>query len=161
MLKAGFLGTSTVMEMLEANYRTWCAQNDMTVEDGPVEKSDELAMSIDDEAPDADLDSTWNGFDDDDPTAEDHPDNDSTMEIDDPSTPDFFQDKGLDDQARQINARSNSKRKRKGKVAQLIRAKVEMVFMETELGEKRARMCTEGDFLKLLWAFNKEGIHFS
>ena len=161
MLKAGFLGTSTVMEMLEANYRTWCAQNDVAVEDGPVDKMDGIAVGTDNGPPDNDLESPWNGFDDDDLGVDDNFDNDSTMDIDDPSMPDFFHDEGSDKKAKQINARSNTKRSRKGKVALFIRAKVEKVFEETELGEKRARMCTEGDFLKLLWAFNKEGIHFS
>ena len=36
ILRAGFLGTSTVLEMLEANYRTYCAQNDISIEDGPL-----------------------------------------------------------------------------------------------------------------------------
>lgn len=155
MLKAGFLGTSTVMEMLEANYRTWCAQNNVSVEDGPAEQTKEVSM---------DLDSTWNGIEDDAEVAaaEDAVvDNEETMDIDEPEIPDFFQDEDLDQKAKQVNAKPGSKRNRKGKVAMLIKAKVEKVFEETGLGEKRARMCDEGDFLKLLWEFNKEGIHFS
>ncbi len=155
MLKAGFLGTSTVMEMLEANYRTWCAQNNVSVEDGPAEQTKEVSM---------DLDSTWNGIEDDAEVAaaeDDVVDNEETMDIDEPEIPDFFQDEDLDQKAKQVNAKPGSKRNRKGKVAMLIKAKVEKVFEETGLGEKRARMCDEGDFLKLLWEFNKEGIHFS
>jgi len=155
MLKAGFLGTSTVMEMLEANYRTWCAQNNVSVEDGPAEQTKEVSM---------DLDSTWNGIEDDAEVAaaeDDVVDNEETMDIDEPEIPDFFQDEDLDQKAKQVNAKPGSKRNRKGKVAMLIKAKVEKVFEETGLGEKRARICDEGDFLKLLWEFNKEGIHFS
>jgi len=32
---------------------------------------------------------------------------------------------------------------------------------DTKLGDKRARTCDESDFLKLLWAFNQKGIHFT
>ncbi|KAH0604488.1 uncharacterized protein H6S33_006865 [Morchella sextelata] len=52
-------------------------------------------------------------------------------------------------------------RKGKGKVAEIVKRKVEKVLEETELGEKRAGKCDEADFLKLLYGFNKEGIHLS
>ena len=163
ILRAGFLGTTTVMDMLEANYRTWCAQNDVVVEDGPLEQSKELEMEVE---RDTEIDSTWNGISDDDEPDPDnnHPASTSpTMDIDPPSTPPFFQDLDQDEKAKAINSNKthSTKRNRKGKVALLVRTKVEKVFEETGLGEKRARMCTEGDFLKLLWAFNQEGIHFS
>jgi len=42
-----------------------------------------------------------------------------------------------------------------------VREKVRKVLEDdTALAEKRARLCDEGDFLKLLYAFNLEGIHF-
>ena len=151
LLRAGFLGTSTVMEMLEANYRTWCAQNDILVEDGPSESMKEATME---------LETPWNGIEDDEPE-ENVDDHEETMDIDEPEIPDFFRDEDQDAQAKQTNAKPGSKRNRKGKVATLIKSKVEKVFDVTGLGEKRARMCDEGDFLKLLWAFNQEGIHFS
>ena len=156
-LRAGFLGTTTVMEMLEANYRTWCAQNDIAVEDGPPELSGNgsMGMEVDTEPPtvkdenpgpeDEEKEGEWEGI----------------MEVDDMDTPSFFQDE-LDEKAKMLNARSSGTRKRKGKVAELVREKVRKILEdETELADKRARMCDESDFLKLLWAFNKEGIHFS
>ena len=151
-LRAGFLGTTTVMEMLEMNYRTWCAQNDVPVEEGQPEQEAESGMEVDvaggggDEVEEfGDEEEEWGGI----------------MDVDDDDTPQFFQDE-LDEKARQLNAKSGSKRKRKGKVAELVREKVRRVLEDkTELADKRARMCDEGDFLKLLWAFNKEGIHFS
>ena len=83
------------------------------------------------------------------------------MDVDDEDTPSFFQD-GLDEKAKKLNAKSGGTRKKKGRVAELVREKVRKVLEdETELADKRARVCDEGDFLKLLWAFNKEGIHFS
>lgn len=156
-LRAGFLGTSTVMEMLEANYRTWCAQNNIAVEEGPaeVEAGREVIM-------DAAIDG--NGDEDaEEVQAEEEQEEewDGIMDVDDPDIPSFFRDE-LDEKARLLNSKSSSKRKRKGKVAELVREKVRKVLEdETELADKRARMCDEGDFLKLLWAFNKEGVHFS
>ena len=156
-LRAGFLGTSTVMEMLEANYRTWCAQNNIAVEEGPaeVEVGTEVEM---DTAIDggADKDAEEEGVEE-----VQEEEWDGIMDVDDPDIPSFFRDE-LDKKARLLNLKSGSKRKRKGKVAELVREKVRKVLEdETELADKRARMCDEGDFLKLLWAFNKEGIHFS
>lgn len=137
------------MEMLEANYRTYCAQNYIAVEDGPPEQGVEVVMDIDIEPPiveeEADGDEEWSGI----------------MDVDDPEMPSFFQDE-LDEKARQINAKSGSKRKRKGKVAELVREKVRRILEDdTKLADKRARMCDEGDLLRLLFNFNKEGIHFS
>lgn len=205
-LRAGFLGTSTVMEMLEANYKTYCAQNDVPIEDGPAEQnavtgkeaqtkgfpddiSEEhqetpsvttshdthIALSADatmaethpSPSTSADSDTEWNGFDtlsqfiDDDEEQDQHQPTE-TMEIDDNDTlPPFFQDEAQNAKARTLNAKPGSKRNRKGKVAMLIKEKVNRVLDETELGDKRARMCDEGDFLRLLWGFNEEGIHFS
>ncbi len=159
-LRAGFLGTTTVMEMLESNYRTWCAQNDISVEDGLLEanaipdKSMEMdtePYTVEDEEPrpeneeEEEEEEEWGGI----------------MDVDDMDTPSFFQDE-LDEKAKILNAKSGGTRKRKGKVAELVREKVRKILEdETELADKRARMCDEGDFLRLLWAFNKEGIHFS
>lgn len=145
-LRAGFLGTTTVMEMLESNYRTWCAQNDIPVEEGPSEQEGEHGMDVDapvggdDEIVEAgNEEDEWGGI----------------MDVDDDDTPQFFQDE-LDERAKLLNAKPTSKRKRKGKVAELVREKVRRVLEdETELADRRARMCDEGDFLKLLWAFNK------
>ena len=153
-LRAGFFGTTTVMEMLEANYRTWCAQNDIAVEDGPsgVNGAD-ASMEIDNEAPTVE-------------DAEPGPDDEEVewggiMDVDDAGIPSFFQDE-LDEKAKMLNAKSGATRKKKGKVAELVREKVRRILEdETELADKRARMCDESDFLRLLWAFNKEGFHFS
>lgn len=160
-LRAGFLGTTTVMEMLEANYRTWCAQNDVAVEDGPSDVNGaDVGLEIDAGAqtvPDGEP-----GPDDEEEEEEEEPEWAGIMDVDDPDTPSFFQD-SLDEKAKVLNAKSGAtSRKRKGKVAELVREKARKVLEdETELADKRARMCDESDFLRLLWAFNKEGIHFS
>jgi 18S rRNA (adenine1779-N6/adenine1780-N6)-dimethyltransferase len=47
-------------------------------------------------------------------------------------------------------------------MAQLVREKIRMVLeVSTELADKRARQCDQSDFLRLLYAFNQEGIHFA
>ncbi|KAF2151163.1 rRNA adenine dimethylase [Myriangium duriaei CBS 260.36] len=139
-LRSGFLGTESVLSMLEANYRTFCAQNDIPLDDGPAEQGTaEVEMvAAEEEEVDGDMD----------------------MDIDDEDDmPDFFKEER--DRKKEKQA-SNPNRKKRGKVFELVRSKVEKVLVEeTKLAEKRARMCDEGDFLKLLYAFNQEGIHFS
>ena len=147
-LRASFLGVTSVLEMLEANYRTWCATNGVAVEDGPPETDtanfDHMAGTVDQEAEEAgEAEEEWGGI----------------MEVDgEDDVPDFFKDP-----AEVIVFPVNkTARKRKGKVAELVREKVRLVLEgKTNLADTRARMCEQGDFLKLLWAFNKEGIHFS
>lgn len=158
-LRAGFLGTTTVMEMLEANYRTWCAQNDVSIEDGPPEPSGnaDTSMEVDIERQTTEDEEPEPGSEDEEGEGEEW---EGIMDLDDISTPPFFQD-SLDSKTKTPNAKSGGTRKRKGKVAELVREKVRRVLEdETELADKRARMCDEGDFLRLLWAFNKKGVHF-
>lgn len=142
-LRASFFGTTSVMDMLESNYRTWCSQNDIAIEDGPLAEPEDSRMDALNEGDDGEEDE-WDGI----------------MEVDEYDVPAFFQE-DLDLQTKQVNER-HSKRRKRGKIAELIRTKVKRVLEdETKLAEKRARACDEGDFLKLLWAFNKEGIHFN
>jgi 18S rRNA (adenine1779-N6/adenine1780-N6)-dimethyltransferase len=149
-LRAGFLGTVSVLDMLEQNYRTWCATNDIALEDGPADAPvSEILMEVEnppiDVAPDsAEAEDEWDGFD-----------NMDVDDLDDDSIPSFFK-------TQQTLVPKTASRKTKTKVATLIRDKVRRVLEDTtQLADKRARMCDEGDFLKLLWAFNQEGIHFS
>ena len=142
-LRASFFGTTSVMDMLESNYRTWCAQNEVPVEDGPSEETETDAMEIEENIDDVD-EEEWHGI----------------MDVDDNDIPAFFKEEA-DVRAKQ-QSRQKSKRRKKGRLAELIREKVRKVLEdETELADMRARSCDENDFLKLLWAFNKEGIHFS
>jgi 18S rRNA (adenine1779-N6/adenine1780-N6)-dimethyltransferase len=122
-IKAGF-ASRAVMEIVEKNYRTWCATNDVLVDeemkgvggDGGEEGEEEVKMEVDDE--------------------------EGVGEI----------------QKMKLKV---GKKKKRGKVQELVSAKVEKVLAETGLGEKRATKCDEADFLKLLYALNQEGIHFS
>ncbi|KAI6818333.1 hypothetical protein KC340_g14183 [Hortaea werneckii] len=150
VLRSAFLGTSSVMEMLEANYRTWCAQNEVLLEDGPVEPAatggQDGDMEMDGGAADGGMEVEMD--------EDNGADNDEDDEI-----PDFFREMN-DKKAKR--SQDTPGRKRKGKVAESVRAKVQKVLeVDTELAERRARLCDEGDFLRLLYAFNREGIHFS
>ena len=166
-LRAGFLGTTTVMEMLEANYRTWCAQNDVLVEDGPpkINENAGVGMEMDPEpltVSDEHAGLKHENGEEVEEVVEEEEEWGGIMDVDDPDTPSFFQDE-LDEKAKMRNsAKAGAGRRRKGRVAELVREKVRKILEdETELADKRARMCDESDFLRLLWAFNKEGIHFS
>jgi len=143
-LRASFFGTTSVMDMLESNYRTWCAQNDVPVVDGLDEGQEDNSMEVEEPVDDG-IAEEWDGI----------------MDVDDDEDiPEFFKEEA-DLKAKQLSGRS-SKRRRKGRVAEMVREKVRRVLeVETELADKRARSCDESDFLKLLWAFNKEDIHFS
>ena len=144
-LRASFFGTASVMDLLETNYRTWCAQNNIPLEEDDAPDAVEMMDSVGDsehEANDDDPEDSWEGIAD---------------ENDD--LPAFFKEEA-DLKMSQLTKKS-TKRRKKGKVAELIREKVRRVLEDkTDLAEKRARLCDEGDFLKLLWAFNQEGIHF-
>ncbi|CAM1500786.1 Fc.00g099480.m01.CDS01 [Cosmosporella sp. VM-42] len=134
-LRASWLGTKEILAMVERNYRTWCAMNGVTVDDSLVEDAPE-EMEVED-AGDAE---EWAGMDVD----------------EDEDAPEFF--KEIRNSA---VAKTKSKRK-KTKVAELVREKIRKVLEDvTELADKRSGKCDENDFLRLLFAFNEEGIHFS
>lgn len=142
-LRASFFGTTSVMDMLESNYRTWCAQNDIPVEDGPVIESEVEVMEVEEET-NGDEEEEWDGF----------------MDVDEEDVPTFFKEEAVL-REKQVSGKG-SKRRKKGKVAELVREKVRRVLEDkTQLAEKRSRTCDEGDFLSLLWEFNQEGLHFS
>lgn len=121
--------------MVERNYRTWCAMNGVPVDDTIVEDGQ------DDEVEDAGDAEEWGGMDVDDDADE---------------APEFFKE-----MQNSVIPKTKSKRK-KTKVAELVREKIRKVLEDvTELADKRSGKCDENDFLRLLFAFNEEGIHFS
>lgn len=126
---------AAIMSIIERNYRTYCAQNNIPLDDSPLDGED-AEMVDDDEEEDAD-----DGMD---------------MDVDDGMGDelDFFA-------AAKKETSKENKRKMRGKVGKLVTEKVRKVLEETELGEKRAGKLDETDYLRLLYAFNKEGIHFS
>lgn len=145
--------------MVERNYRLFCSMNDIPLEEGTIEDADadeddemEMDMEMDENvepsAGDEDA-GEWGGIMEvDGANAEEHA-------VD---TPSFFQ--GLK-QASSEMPKTKSKRK-KTKVAALVREKLRKVLEdETKLADQRSGKCTENDFLRLLHAFNQEGLHFS
>ncbi|KAJ9603029.1 Dimethyladenosine transferase [Cladophialophora chaetospira] len=141
-LRANFLGTTSILSMLEQNYRTFCAQNDIPLEEGPADESTLIEVENLQNGPDGqDEDEEWSGF----------------MDVDDEDDlPTFLKEQ----QKPQAPERTPSRKKR-DKVWLLVREKVRSVLEDkTALADKRARMCDEADFLKLLYLFNLEGIHF-
>ena len=114
-LRASFFGTTSVMDLLENNYRTWCAQNNIPVDDGPSEAmqvDEEDGLNVDEGLNDAEVDLEWNGIMDVDNDMDDDADED---------IPAFFKEEA-DLVEKHANGRK-SKRRRKGKVAELIREK--------------------------------------
>lgn len=144
-LRASFLGTTSIISHLESNYRTWCAQNDIPVEEGPATEDVLMEVSntsVQEDTPDPDPD-----------------DVDEIMNLEDEdSLPDFFKSQ----KSGKENTPKTAPRHKRSKVTELVREKVRVVLEDkTKIADKRARLCTEGDFLKLLWNFNQEGIHFT
>ncbi len=135
-LRAAFLGTTAVLDLLASNYRLFCAQNDIILDDSPLDPQEPLSESV---VTDVDMEDDFKGFSDSDEADED--------------LPDFF---------KSVRKQSGVGRKKRDRVTELVREKVRKTLEDTtELADRRARLCDESDFLKLLYAFNNEGIHFS
>jgi 18S rRNA (adenine1779-N6/adenine1780-N6)-dimethyltransferase len=135
--------------MLERNYRTWASLNNVPIEEGIVEDSSATPPAdLDTMDVDADLDPEWAGLGNDAAFG-------AGVEADDDGAPDFFQSF-----AQHPDEKTKARRPRT-KVAQLVYDKIVRVLEQTELADQRASKCDENDFLRLLHAFNAEGIHFA
>jgi 18S rRNA (adenine1779-N6/adenine1780-N6)-dimethyltransferase len=163
---AASFGSRAVLVLMERNYRTWCAQtgtilvgddeshnsSSSNVGDGNVDMLDALqdkrlkghGREEEREGEEEEEEEEWNGI----------MDLDDGLGDDDPAA--INEDN--DDDGR-LAADANRRRPR-GAVAQLVERKIRKVLADTQLADKRAAKCDETDLLKLLWAFNKEGIHF-
>ncbi|CAD6504018.1 BgTH12-05756 [Blumeria graminis f. sp. triticale] len=138
-MRASWLGTKEVLAMLERNYRVWCAMNDVALDDTIIEGED---MTMETDGPEEE----WDGI----------------MDIDDAvdELPSFFAEESSRI-AKKKGEKTKSKKKRT-RVYELVREKIRKVLEDvTELADQRAGKCDENDFLRLLCAFNDEGIHFS
>ncbi|KAK8084843.1 S-adenosyl-L-methionine-dependent methyltransferase [Apiospora hydei] len=143
--------TKEVLSMVERNYRIWCSLNNVAVDDSPIEEGE------DDEVMDMDLQENVE------PSAGDEPLDEEEgwggiMDVDDAdndTTPSFFGNNNAP------VPKTQSKR-RKTRVALLVREKIRKVLEDdTKLADQRSGKLDETDFLKLLYAFNSENIHFS
>ncbi|KAK6854542.1 hypothetical protein PG995_009635 [Apiospora arundinis] len=145
--------TKEVLGMVERNYGIWCSLNNVAIDDSPVddaELEDDEVMDMDQQEnvePSAgDEEEGWGGIMD--------VDNDGDA-ADNDTTPSFF---GGGNAA---VPKTQSKR-RKTRVALLVREKIRKVLEDdTKLADQRSGKLDETDFLKLLYAFNSENIHFS
>ncbi|KIW93337.1 dimethyladenosine transferase [Cladophialophora bantiana CBS 173.52] len=151
-LRANFLGTSSILNILEQNYRTWCAQNDIPLDEGPADEVMLMEVENQRDGPvDSEGEEEWSGFMDVD---------DDQDEDDDNNLPSLLKEQP-NNKRRPRPAERSISRKKRDKVFLLVREKVRSVLEDkTSLADKRARMCDEADFLKLLYYFNLEGIHF-
>ena len=142
-LRASWLGTKEVLAMVERNYRVWCAMNNVTVDDTVV--GDEEEMEVDDVSG-AQEDEEWGGI----------------MDVDEDidELPSFFKEEA--ERTLKANSNKTKSKKKKTRVAELVREKIRKVLEDdTDLADQRAAKCDENDFLRLLSAFNGEGIHFA
>jgi 18S rRNA (adenine1779-N6/adenine1780-N6)-dimethyltransferase len=142
-LRASWLGTKEVLAMVERNYRVWCAINNVSIDDTVI--GDEEEMDVD-EGPGAAEEEEWGGIMDMDDEADD--------------LPSFFKEEA--ERISKGNDIKTKSKKKKTRVAGLVREKIRKVLEDnTELADQRAAKCDENDFLRLLSAFNEEGIHFA
>ncbi len=120
---------------METNYRLYCATNDIPIDEGLVDDAGEdEEMEVDEN------------------------DNDASMDIDgDDDMPSFFGAARNPDEG----VLSKKAPHKKTRIAVLVKEKVRKVLEETELAGSRSAKMHENDFLRLLAAFNAEGIHFS
>jgi len=158
-MRASWLGTKEVLALVERNYRVWCAMNDVPLDDSSLPPQtgpshpDEEDMDID-PLP-TNEEEEWNGLSD---TENPRGGGGEEMEEMDEEVPSFFKEL---QNASKAMPKTVSK-KPKTRVAELIKEKIRRVLEDvTELADKRAGKCDENDFLRLLFAFNEEGIHFS
>ncbi|KAI0393277.1 rRNA adenine dimethylase [Xylariaceae sp. FL0594] len=142
VLRSLFLANKEVLKMLETNYRLYCATHDIPIDEGLVDDAGE------DEEMEVDNDN------DNDP--------DAAMDIDGDGDgiPSFFGAAKNPDEGMLSSGKKGGSLK-KTRVALLVKEKVRKVLEETELVESRSAKLHENDFLRLLAAFNAEGIHFS
>jgi len=144
-MRASWLGTKEVLAMVERNYRVWCAMNNVPVDDTVVGEEEEEEMEID-KCAGAGEEDEWGGI----------------MEVDEEAddTPSFFKEEA--ERLSNANGAKTKSKKKKTRVAELVREKIRKVLEDdTELADQRAAKCNENDFLRLLSAFNEEGIHFA
>lgn len=158
-VRASF-GTKEVLAMVEKNYRTWCAMNDVPVDDSAVEANgaggdddEAMGMDVDDDAdgPAGDEDEEWGGI----------MDVDGEDGGDDDDVPAFFKEQAAAAAARPDHTAKTPSRRKKTKAGELVRSKVQRVLESTGLADERAGKLDENAFLRLLYAFNKEHIHFA
>lgn len=159
-IQAGFK-SKAVMTLIEKNYRTWCAQNNVPLDE--ITAADGVA-----EAAAAAGEEEDNGFPmEDDPSEDDEDEWQGIMDVEPPpqsaiNQPWPHNDIFATNPSSHISPNTTPRHLPPSAIRQLVEHKVHKVLHnDTHLADKRAGKCDETDFLSLLWAFNREGIHFS
>ncbi|KAM3075342.1 Dimethyladenosine transferase [Clarireedia jacksonii] len=143
-MRASWLGMKEVLALCERNYRVYCAMNNIPLDDTIVGEDED--MDVDEPSAAGDEDEEWGGIMD-------------VEDGEDDMMPSFFKESLL---AKSINHPKTKSKKPKTRVAEVVREKIRKVLEDvTELADKRAGKCDENDFLRLLFAFNEEGLHFA
>ena len=152
-MRASWLGNKEVLKLLERNYRLYCATKNIPIDD-----------SVADEGEEGDEDDEMEVDEDVEPTPGDEVDGEGEwggiMDVDGSAdaAPSFFD--GI--KAAGAAVPKTKSRHKKTRVALLVREKVRRVLEDaTGLADSRSGKLEENDFLRLLGAFNEEGIHFS
>lgn len=156
-IRASF-ATKEVIALVERNYRTWCALHGVAVDETVVEGVEGEGEEEEEGGGDDDVDESMDVDENEAPA----PDAEwgGIMDVDnDGDAPAFFKEQAAASRASQT-AKTPSRRK-KTKVAELVRSKITKVLQATDLADQRAGKLDENAFLKLLYTFNKENIHFA
>ena len=151
-MRASWLSNKEVLKLLERNYRLYCATKNIPIDESIAE--DELDGADDDNDDEMEVDENVE------PSPGDEEDGEwgGIMDVDDGGAPSFFDEM----KAAGAAAPKTKSRHKKTRVALLVREKVRRVLEDaTGLADSRSGKLEENDFLRLLHAFNEEGIHFS
>lgn len=137
-----------VRAMVEQNWITWAAINSGDITEG------DWRVLRGEEGGDEQMD---DGADDDDDMGDGDADGDEDMDMDGPGKK--LENIKVGNKGGSVSI--GSTQVPRAMVAKLILTKIRRVLNSTELSGQRAAKCDETDFLRLLSAFNDEGLHFA
>jgi 18S rRNA (adenine1779-N6/adenine1780-N6)-dimethyltransferase len=140
----GLLPSTASYSRLRQNYKVYCTLHNIPIDESLADAATTSATTGEDMDMDVDVDNDDDAVDKD----EGEGAGDGMDEDEDEDMPTFF--KEMKDAEAAKEASKTPSRNPKSKVALVVKAKVDKVLTGTGLGEKRARMCDQNDFLKLL-----------
>ena len=138
-----------VRAMVEQNWITWAAINA-----GAITEADWRILRGEDDGVDEAMEEDVGGGDDDEDMGD--ADGDEDMDVDTGKKLDSIK---ISNKGGSVSV--GGTQVPRAMVARLILAKIRRVLASTGLARQRAAKCDETDFLKLLSAFNDEGLHFA
>lgn len=148
--------TKEVLAIVEKNYRIYCAMNNIPIDEGVAEDGEDAEDEDGDMDMDMDMD---NNVGQKEAAADEEEEWGGIMDVDD-DKPELI--KEIEKTALANQVEKTPSRRKKTKMGVIVREKIRKVLEDiTELADKRSSKCDENDFLRLLFAFNSEGIHFA